>query len=295
MKKTTIMLALVLSTMTSVVFAQAKQERAQLTEDQKVEMKEVHDKYAPLMKDLKAEMHVLMVEKNVLLTSQEVDADAVYSKVEEIGALKAKMQKQQLTARMEMQEIAPDMKKCNQKQGQKMHGDKKGPKCDKEGKSCDNGGEKCGKSDDRKMNNDKGGKQMAEAGHDRGDRAAKGEQGRPNKGEKAEQGKARKGGLELTEEQKEQMAEIKKAHFWNIQELENSISLVKAENVTIEQQLASVDKVSKLQTKLAKEEMAVKLEMMEILTEEQRMKAIAIQDKKGKGHGKAERGGRHNK
>lgn len=283
MKKVTIMMVIALSVMTSV-FAQKKNNRVELTEVQKTEMTAVHEKYASDMKELKDEMRLIQTEQKALLSSEEINEKAIYAKLEEMSEAKAKMQKQQLSMRIEMQEIAPDMAMKGRGHARQGEG------CSKQGegrseKGCaKEGGNKGGEKSDKCCSKDE-----CKAGDKSEMRGQRGEHKKPA-GECEKKGKShdakgakctKDAALALSDEQKTQMADIKKAHFWTIQELENKMAVLKAENTSLEDQLSSINDFEKVQLALAKEKMTQRLEMMNVLTEEQRMQSIAKQGQRG--------------
>lgn len=270
--KKVIMMMLVMSSITTGIFAQQRSEGKQITEEQKEQMKAVRDKYSPKMAEIKNEMHVIMTEQKALLSSKSIDEKAVYANIDKMGILKTDMQKQMLSMRSEMKTICPEMSECKGgkrhqaqqggEKGKQMHGEKGGKRGQGEAKQCEG---QCKAKDTPKKEQSCSKEQCSKA------------EARGNKGHKGAK-------LDLTDEQKAEVAEIKKAHFWTIQELENEISVLRAKAKGAEDQLASIDEISALQTKLAKEKMSVKLEVIDILTEEQRMKSIAMYDRQMKSH-----------
>lgn len=269
------MMALVLSTITTGIFAQARPQAKQLTEEQKEQMKEVKEKYTPTISELRQEMKVSATEQKVLLSSKKINEKAIYANIDKMGALKADMHKQMLAMRGEMKTICPEAGKGNgPRRGMHQNSSDKVERMH-QGKSSQKG---------QSAQSNKGKQQRAQG------KSMKQGQACQAKGSQGEQ-KGKGSMLKLSDEQKEQMAAIKKAHFWDIQETQNEIALLKAKNTSPEDQLKSLDQISNLQTTLAKQKMAVKLETMQVLTEEQRMMMIA---KKGnqKGNNRGQKGKR---
>ena len=273
-------MALVLSTITTGIFAQTRPQAKELTEAQKEQMSEVKEKYAPAISDLRQEINVISTEQHGLLTSKEIDEKSIYANIDKMGQLKADMQKQTLAMRGEMKTICPSKGQTGMR-SVKMHQGNKN-----QGKSCDNG-----KQEMHKKGQGVNAKKNANSSRNcaQGQKMNKGQKGQgmksSNKGQKVKgQGGSMNEFLDLSIDQAEQISEIRTAHFWTIQETENQIALLKAKSTTSEDQLKSIDKVSALQTKLAKQKMSVKLETMKVLTEEQRIKMIAAKGQ-GKGHG----------
>jgi len=280
MKTRKIITVLMLSALTTGIFAQNRENKTPISEEQKTQLKEVRDKYSPKMKELAQELKYKQAEQDVLLSSEKVNEKAIYANIEEIGKLRLAMQENALAMRAEMKDICP---MDGMREFQKQRGPRQMKQGDKDGQGRGN----------MRAAEGKKGKQEAAKGEPKGNKAQMAqncEQG-PKKGEGPKEG-MRQGGkrqgpaidLNLSEEQKTAIAEIKKEHFWDIQEIQNEIKLLKAKNSSIEDQLASAKEMNALYTELAKEKMAVKLEVREVLSEEQLMKVIAKQGMKdGKG------------
>ena len=274
MKNKVIMMALVMSTITTGIFAQARPQTTKLTDAQKEQISNVKEKYAPAISDLRQEIRVISTEQHGLLTSKTIDEKSIYANIDKMGQLKADMQKQTIAMRSEMKELCPLAKK-----GQGMHQ-----------------GENSKKQVNNKRQNQEQQANSNQKTHQKGGQKG---QGMSTKGQKtyAAKGKEmKKGGkqntnstrhgdfLKLSTEQTEEIAQIKKAHFWEIQETQNELALLKVKSANSEEQLKAVNQISALQTKLAKQKMSVKLETMQVMTEEQRIKMISAKGQ-GRGHG----------
>ncbi len=270
-------MAAMLSVFALTAFAQT-QNRPQLSEEQKQEMKSIHEKYAPEMKELKTALEVKKVEQQALLAVKEVDEKAIYANINATGKLKAEMHKKQISMHAEMQTICPNA------------GMRRPPMCNEGQKQCSKAPQQARPQQDKMKNcpearQGKPGMQACQKGEKMCSQARPNNpQTRPamhtQRPESCPQG-AQKCALELTEEQKAKMEEIKKTHFWLIQETENELNLLQAKNKTADTaaQLKSVDKIAALNTQLAKQKMAMKLEMRKVLTEEQLIKQISKQNK----------------
>lgn len=267
-----IMVAIAMMTITTGAFAQGREKSDQLTDAQKEQMKEVKEKYAPTIKELRSELHIATTQQKVLLSSQEIDEKAIYANIDKMGELKADMQKQTLAMRTEMKDICPEA--CKGQHGNKARAQKGNNS--KEGKGGHARAAKEGKKEGMSKRPQHG-EQLAKCDAKGG--SQKCQKGGAEKGQKGQDCK-----LKLNTEQTDQIAEIKKAHFWKIQEIENEITLAKAKGNKEDAKM--IAEINALQTELAKERMAVKLETIKILTEEQRMQMIAMKSEKGRGHGK---------
>lgn len=295
MKNKVIMMALVMSTITTGIFAQARPQTKELTDAQKEQISNVKEKYAPAISNLRQEIRVISTEQHGLLTSKTIDEKTIYANIDKMGQLKADMQKQTIAMRSEMKELCPLAKK-----GQGMHQSKTAKK-HINGKRQNQGNQV---NSNQKVHQK--GAQNAQCMSPKGQKtyAVKGEQNRNNnKGQGIQkngrgQGNKRNANsprhenlLKLSTEQTEEIAQIKKAHFWEIQETQNELALLKVKNANAEEQVKAVDEINALQTKLAKQKMSIKLETMQVMTEEQRMIVIAKKGRhqgqsKGQGHSK---------
>lgn len=283
-----------MSTIITSVFAQARPQTQQLTEEQKEQMQEVKEKYAPAISEFRQEIRVVSTEQHGLLTSKIIDEKAIYANVDKMGQLKGDMQKQTLTMRSEMQEVCP-FDRQTLRQGRVM-GNRQGlgSMGNHQGRNnTANNNQRLHQNGPRNgqgMQNGQG-TNARKTGMNNSSKiyAQKGQQNKPgNKGQGMQRGvrgqgqvlganvgNGEKNFLNLSIEQAEELSEIKTSHFWTIQETQNEIALLKAKNSSSEDQLKSIDEVNTLQTTLAKQKMALKLETMKVLTEEQRMMLIA--------------------
>ena len=279
------MMALVMSTITTGIFAQARQQNKQLTEEQKEQMEAVKSEYLPAISELRQEMKVISTEQRILLSSQNIDEKSIYANIDKMGKLKVDMKKQTLAMRGDMQEICPlDAKGSRQgMRPTRMHqnNDGKGQKTARNGEGMHQGGMKMQNNQQGDVKGQKrtdAPKMMAQnKGMEKGDKAQGMKEGRGKQqlmGAKGNEGRSRNF-VNLSVEQKDEIAEIKRSHFWTIQETQNEIALLNAKSQSVEDQLKTVEKIGALQTKLEKQKMAEKLETMQVLTEDQRMKMIA--------------------
>lgn len=275
MKTKQFMLVLLMAVFASSMFAQPK--TCTLTPEQKVEIEKVREAYAPKFQEIKQEMRVLGAEQKALLSSKVIDEQKVYKNLDKMSELKVAMQKQMLSMHKEKVAIAPEAGK------KKGHGMKPKQCASKQGKgkSCDKAVKGQGKGKGQ-------GKACTSATCAQGPKAKQGKHSR--QGAKKGQQSKRQGakGMNFTDEQKEAMKAVKMASFWEIQDTKNAISVLKANNVTVDDKLKSLNKLGDLQAQLAKQKMAVKLQMIDLMTEEQRMKAVAMHNQprsqKGKQH-----------
>lgn len=294
MKNKVIMMALVMSTITTGIFAQARPQTKTLTDAQKEQISEIKEKYAPAISELRQEIRITSTEQHGLLTSKTIDEKAIYANIDKSGQLKADMQKKTLAMRGEMMEICPFN---SQARNQSIH---KGNMPEKRAYNK--------RQDQNKQGQNTQGlhqkrSQNTQSMSSKGKKAyaAKGQQNHgKTKGQGMQKGVRGQGNninansprqtnlLKLSPEQTAEMAKIKKEHFWEIQETQNALALLKVKNVSLENQLKAVDEISALQTKLTKQKMGLKLATMKVLTEEQRIMTIA---KRGhnQGHGKSQR------
>ncbi len=281
MKKRTVTVVLAWSIIATGILAQAKSQRnSELTPQQREEIQAVKAKYAPEIAKIKGELRFAMTEQRILLNSKTIDEQAVYANIDKVGQLKMQMQKQNLSMREEVQKMCP-LKNQRQWMHSEGHQNRGG-----QGKTMQKGQEQ------RPRN----AQACAKNAGDAATCPAGGKQGMSNNKrrpcpEMRREGAAKDCPLNLSDTQKEQMAAVKKAHFWKIQETKNKLSLLKAKNTDIDKQLNALSEVNALQTQLEKQKMAVKLEKMKILTEEQRIKMMSQRGQKQRKE-KGGRGGR---
>lgn len=288
MKKRTITLLVAAAAAVTGLIAQPNANRQALSQEQKEQMQEIREKYAPKIKEIKDDIRLKQVEQKTLLASKEVDEKAVYATIDAIGELKTSLHQETTSLRNEMKEVCPNANKMmaykhgnrGPKQGQAYRkGNGQGPNNNnmRKGQGQAQRGQGVGQGQDRPRmqqgqgmhNNNRPNKQKAYA-NGQGPRHQQGmQQGRQG------QGMIFGANCKLTDEQKTALAEIRKKHFWDIQETQNELALLKAKNTTVEERQAAYAEVNALQTKLAKQRMAQKLELMEQLTEEQRMQMIS--------------------
>ena len=275
MKTKRIITALALAALSLTTFAQAPQQRPQMSEEQRMEMKAVREKYSPEIEKLKNDIAVKQAKQKSLLSSKEIDEKAVYANIDAMGALKADLQKKEIAMRSEMKKINPNAGNRNPqarpsgaREGGQMHAR---PRSKQMGNKpqCRSGMEN-GQCGDKMAQQNRAGAQGQRQGQ------------KPQKNCKS--GGKKCGMGQLSEDQKAKAEEIKKTHFWLIQETEKQLELLKVQNKNVDNatRLAAIDKISALETQLAKQQMAMKLDMRKILTEEQLMQMIERQGKKGK-------------
>ncbi len=309
MKTRKFIAVLMLSALTTGIFAQPQVKRTQLTEEQKEQMTEVREKYAPKMQELRNELRVKKAEQDALLSKKIVDEKAVYANIDATAAIKTEMLKNTAALRGEMKEICPNDGQGQFAGRQHLNGPRNGMGQGQGQRPRNGQGYAQGKGQTAQQGQMQGSgqgngvkqgahqKQAYAQGRGQGNRAGNkqgmgqgrgqeyGNRGLRGNGQGLNQGRGF--GLDLTEEQQAKMTEIKTAHFWGIQETQSEIELLKAQNADAEAKVESIDELSALQTKLAKQKMAMRLEMRDVLTEEQLMTVVAKQDQRGRRGGNA--------
>lgn len=292
MKKRTITLLVAAAAAVTGLIAQPNANRQALSQEQKEQMQEIREKYAPKIKEIKDDIRLKQVEQKTLLASKEVDEKAIYATIDAIGELKTSLHQETSSLRNEMKEVCPNADKMmayrngnrGQMQGQAYRkGNGQGPNNAnmhngqgkaQRGQGVGQGQARQGMQQGQGMrNNNHPNKQKAYA-NGQGPRHQQGMQQRGMQQGRQGQGMMFGANCKLTDEQKTALTEIRKKHFWDIQETQNELALLKAKNTTAEERQAAYAEVNALQTKLAKQRMAQKLEVMEQLTEEQRIQMI---------------------
>ena len=285
MKNKMTVLLVIMFTIASGAFAQTQPKAARLTDDQKELMQEVREKYSPKIDKIQQELRVVSAEQKAALSAKSINEKTVYANIDKMSALKKDLQKEGLMMHKEMVGICPfadkkqgfgpqqkqafrgngqGVQKRDDKNGQGMH----------QGRTSGQGQAMTQGAGNRKMTQGKGQASCPQGQmHQRNGQRGNG----LNNGQGQKTQKFSGENCVMSDEQKTQIAAIKKTHFWGIQETENELAILKAKNVSVDDKLASLDKVSALQTKLANQKMAERLEVMQTLTEEQRMKMVAHQ------------------
>lgn len=286
------LLVAVLATVTSVM-AQANAPQKTLSPEQKEQIKEVREKYSPKIKEIKDELRFKQVEQKTLLASKKVDEKAVYATIDAIGELKASLHKETSALRSEMKDVCPNAGKmmASTRQGNKRPSNGQGVRQgqgNRPGKQTMHQGNERSQRQGMQQGQNSKGQHMAQnskrpqgnkSGIKTGKKGQGSQHGMRNEGNQGQKRQTPK--LDLSDEQKTAIAEVKKEHFWSIQETQNELALLKAKNNTLEERQASFNEMNTLQTKLAKQRMALKLDIMSQLTEEQRMQMISKMQHKG--------------
>ena len=280
MKKRTILLLVAAATVTSL-WAQPRANRTTLSPEQQTQMQEIRNKYAPEIKDIRDEIRLKHVEQNTLLASKIIDGKAVYATIDAIGKLRASLHETTSAQREALQQVCPNADKAwayqrgqRSMQEQGFHQGQGNQQGMRSGQGRQGMGQ-CATPQRQQMKNNKGqrpqGKHMAI-----GQGARKGMKHHQALGQGYQgQGIMFGPNCQLTDKQKTMMANIRKEHFWNIQETQNKLALLKAQNTTPEERQAAFSEINTLQTKLAKQRMTMHLEMMSELTEDQRIQMLS--------------------
>lgn len=260
------------------IFAQNQPQNKQLTEEQKEQLDNIHKKYAQDINDINDELRYAKAEQQVLFSSKTIDEKAIYANIDKIGELRTKLQKQTLTMQSEMKKICPIERQEFIPNFQRGPRQRNGAR-----------GRRPGMQDDATPNNNKMQDENATAqNHFAQKNPQRGNANQKERMQYKKQNPERGNGpkchpdngmffaeqLNLKPEQKTQIETIKKEHFWDIQETKNQLTLLEAQNSNPEDLLNATDEINTLRTKLSKQEMTVKLEIINVLTEEQRMKMI---------------------
>lgn len=240
--------------------------RPVLSEEQKDQMKEVRIKYASETKDLKNQLNELQAHQQTLVSANKPNKNEVYANIDKMGAIKNELNLKRLDMRLDMRSsLNEEQLMCAGNRFGK-HGMKKGKKQAQRGKQ----GMRQGREQGRRQGNfqDNEGKQFAQRGQ------------RENRGQMQRGGKKqmqRGNMLNFSEEQKDQMQELRIAHLKDTKSLRDEAEVLRlkqrqmmtSENPDKNMLASNVNDLSKIQTQLAKKRFDNQLEMRKILDEDQ--------------------------
>lgn len=247
-----------------------------LSAEQKEQMKEARIAFAKATIDLKNEMGELKAKQRTLFSAEKPNMNQIYANADKISDVKNQLMKEKISMKLDTRSFLTE-EQCVKMGQHAKH--KKGLRHGKKGQMG------------QANRAEQGGKQR---GMRNGERMA--QQGKKGNGMKQKAGKQMKQGrnlLDLSDEQKEQMKELRIAHLKDTKGLKNELEVIRlnqkhlmtAENVDKKAVMANVDQLSGVQNKLTKKGIDHKMEVREILTEDQLV--LFISHPKGKkGFGK---------
>ncbi len=270
MKKYRLIAVLIIATITSGILAQERMP-ANMNQPQMEQVKSIRDKYADNINELRKDIRYATAEQEALFASKTIDENAILNNVEKIGKLRGELKDEMLTMHKEIKEVCPSfeikniqrprhemgMRSGNQRMndmGLGLGAQQRRAQMQGLNKLDQTAGAFCQRPQGRRHMND-------------GMRQGKGnKQDTPDVNNETEDFSV----LSLKEEQLSQLKEIKRNHFWDIQDIRNELSMLRVE-CGQEPDLKSMKKVNDLEIQLAKQEVSMKIEQLKVLTEDQRI------------------------
>jgi len=244
----------------------------ELSDQQKKQMKEVRIEFAKATRDLNNELNELRARQKTLMSDEKANVEAIYTNIDKVSALKNQLMKKRVSMKLDMQSFLSDEQKIlmanrpARKQGMRSGG---------KGKMSNRPGRNQGAS---MYNNDGFGREEA-FGYS-----------------EMNKGMQNNNWMDFSDEQKEQMEELRLAHLKNAKELRDE-----AEELSLKQKhmmtsgnpdekliMENIDRLSEIQSKLEKMRVDHQMEVRKILTEDQ-LTLFLSRPGMGKGFGRGYR------
>ena len=241
-------------------FKQRGDQTSVLNEVQKEQMKEARIAFAKATIDLKNELGELQAKQRTLFSAEKPNMKEIYANADKISELKNQIKKEEIGMKLDIRSFLTEEQQMKMAKHSKH---RKGAMRDKIGQM--------GQANRAEMG-------RAKQGMRKGDRGE--QQGKKGYGIKQKAGKQMgkdRNMLDLSDEQKVQMKEIRVAHLKETKELKNELEVIRlkqkhlmtAEKVDKNSIMDNVDRLSNIQNQLAKKQIDNKMEIREILTEDQ--------------------------
>ena len=241
-------------------FKQRGDQTSVLNEVQKEQMKEARIAFAKATIDLKNELGELHAKQRTLFSAEKPNMKEIYANADKISELKNQIKKEEIGMKLDIRSFLTEEQQMKMAKHSKH---RKGVMRDKKGQM--------GQANRAEMG-------IAKQGMRKGDRGE--QQGKKGNGIKQKAGKQMgkdRNMLDLSDEQKAQMKEIRVAHLKETKELKNELEVIRlkqkhlmtAEKVDKNSIMDNVDRLSNIQNQLAKKQIDNKMEIREILTEDQ--------------------------
>ena len=241
-------------------FKQRGDQTSVLNEVQKEQMKEARIAFAKATIDLKNELGELHAKQRTLFSAEKPNMKEIYANADKISELKNQIKKEEIGMKLDIRSFLTEEQQMKMAKHSKH---RKGVMRDKKGQM--------GQANRAEMG-------RAKQGMRKGDRGE--QQGKKGNGIKQKAGKQMgkdRNMLGLSDEQKVQMKEIRVAHLKETKELKNELEVIRlkqkhlmtAEKVDKNSIMDNVDRLSNIQNQLAKKQIDNKMEIREILTEDQ--------------------------
>ena len=254
-------------------FKQRGDQASALNAEQKEQMKASRIVFAKATIDLKNELGELHAKQKTLFSAEKPNMKQIYANADKISELKSQLKKETISMKLDMRSFLTE-------EQQAMRASRS--KCRKDEKPGKRGG--MGQGNRAKMGRKQGMRKGERCSHQGRRGMQKGErctqQGMKGNGFK-HQGKEQMGRnrnmLDLNDEQKTQMKEIRIAYRKDTKELRNELELIRlkqkhlmtAEKIDKNSIMDNVNQSSKIQNQLAKKQIDHRMEIRKILSEDQ--------------------------
>lgn len=240
-----------------------KGERCNLSDAQKEQMKEARTKYAKQTLDIKNELNELQAKQQTLVSAEKPNQSQVYANIDKMTALKKELHLQKLDMRMEMRSFLTEE--------QLLRADARPNHC-------------------KGMKQGRGGKKGMAQGRMHGKRGHGQMQGKRGMGAQKgmQAGKGKRNMLDLSDDQQTKMKELRLAHMKDTKSLRDEAeelrlkqrNLMTDENPDMKVLVANVNRLADIQNTLAKKKFDHKMEVRQILDEDQ---LVIFMSRAGKG------------
>ncbi|MDM8161122.1 periplasmic heavy metal sensor [Labilibaculum sp. K2S] len=229
------------------------------SDQQKEQIKKSKIEFAKATKDLKNELNELRARQNTLMSADKPDVKAIYANIDKVSDLKNKLRKEQFAMRVDVKSVLTDeqkamildcpMGKQGLRQGRKGNMPNGQGRMDKDGMRGKGG-----------MTQGQGIENGPEFGH----------KGMP-------QDCPNSNWMNLSDEQKVQMKDLRIAHWSESKELRDQMEMLQlkqkqimtSENIDEKMIIENMDRLSEIQNKLAKMKVDHNMEVRKFLTEDQ--------------------------
>lgn len=229
------------------------------SDQQKEQIKNSKIEFAKATKDLKNKLNELRAQQTTLMSAEKPDLKAIYANIDQVSDLKNKLKKEQLGMRLDVKSVLTDEQKVamanNPKRNEGMRQGGKGKMGNGQASMRGNG-------------------DCSNRGFANGEGRGNGK-GFGSKGMK--QGQQNNNWMNLSDEQKAKMQELRTAHMQESKSLRDEAEevqlkqkhLMTSQNIDEKLIMANIDRLSGIQNKLAKMKVDHKMEVRKILTEDQ--------------------------
>ena len=236
------------------------EKRVGLNEEQKEQMKEARIAFAKTTINLKNELGELHAKQRTLFSSAKPNMKQIYANADKISDLKNQMKKEEIGMKLDIRSFLTEEQQVMMANRLKH---KKGVRHGKKGQM--------GQAKRSEMGRKQQGIQKGERG------LQQRKKGSEFKLKAGKQMRKDRNMLDLSDDQKAQMKEIRLAHLKETKDLRNELEVIRlkqkhlmtAEKIDKNSIMENVDRSSDIQNQLAKKQIDNKMEIREILTEDQ--------------------------